>query len=271
MKGKYIILFLLASVLFSCGPSDAERAQLLVDEARLMVEDGQWRNARFLLDSVHGTYPKEVAKRRLAKALEDSIVYLEAQTTLQYADSMLPPLLEQADKLLKQFRYEKNDKYEDHGRYVHRLLNTGSNTSRNFLQAYVRDDRQTIVKSYYYGPKPMNQQTISLSSGDEIERFSGSNHAFEMEGWHEVMTMEDEPALRLLNFISAHMTSRLRVGGEGEKPTQTWVYYLNDKEKEALSQTYQLGWLMKDIRRLEQMSNTANAQIARFHRKKSEQ
>ena len=86
--------------------------------------------------------------------------------------------------------------------------------------------------------------------------------------YNEVMTMEDESALRLLNFISAHMTSRLRVGGEGEKPTQTWVYYLNDKEKEALSQTYQLGWLMKDIRRLEQMSNTANAQIARFHRKK---
>ena len=117
----------------------------------------------------------------------------------------------------------------------------------------------------------MQQRAISLSANDEIERFSGSNHAFEMEGWHEVMTMEDESALRLLNFISAHMAARLRVGGEGEKPTQTWVYYLNDKEKEALSQTYQLGWLMKDIRRLEQMSNTANAQIARFHRKNSEQ
>ena len=271
MKGKHIILFLLSCTLFSCGPSDAERAQQLVDEARLMVEDGQWRNARFLLDSVHYTYPKEVAQRRLAKALEDSVVYLEAQATLQYADSMLPPLLEQADKLLKQFRYDKNDNYEDHGRYVHRLLSTGSNTSRNFLQAYVRDDRQTIVKSYYYGPKPMQQRAISLSANDEIERFSGSNHAFEMEGWHEVMTMEDESALRLLNFISAHMAARLRVGGEGEKPTQTWVYYLNDKEKEALSQTYQLGWLMKDIRRLEQMSNTANAQIARFHRKNPEQ
>lgn len=271
MTKRIIILFLVASALFSCAPSDSECAQKLVNDARVLVQDGQWRTARFLLDSVHAVYPKEVAQRRLAKALEDSIVYLEAQATLQYADTMLPPLLEQADKLLKQFRYEKNDNYEDYGRYVHRLLNTGSNTSRNFLQAYVRDDRQTIVKSYYFGSRNVGQTAIILSAAGEEARFSGSNHAFEMEGWHEVMTMEDESALRLLNFISSHMSDRLRVGGEGSKPNNTWVYYLNDKEKEALSQTYQFGWLMKDIRRLEQMSNVANAQIARFQRKNSAQ
>ena len=271
MNKKLIISFLILGALVSCAPSDAERAQQLVNEAQSMVNDGQWRNARFLLDSVHATYPKEVAQRRLAKSLEDSIVYLEAQATLVYADTMLPPLLEQADKLLKQFRYEKNDKYEDYGRYVHRLLNTGSNTSRNFLQAYVRDDRQTTVKSYYFGSRNVGQTAIILSANGEEARFAGNNHAFEMEGWHEVMTMEDEAALRLLNFISSHMADRLRVGGEGSKPNNTWVYYLNDKEKEALSQTYQLGWLMKDIRRLEQMSNVANAQIARFQRKNSAQ
>jgi hypothetical protein len=45
------------------------------------------------------------------------------------------------------------------------------------------------------------------------------------------------------------------------------VYYLNDKEKEALSATYQLGFLMKDILRLEQMANTARNQIAHYERK----
>ena len=220
-----------------------------------------------MLDSVHATYPREVAQRRLAKALGDSITYLEAQSTLAYADSMLPPLLEQSDKLLKQFKYEKETQYEDKGRYVHRLLHTNSNTARNFLQAYVRDDRQTIVKSYYYGSHQVNQQQVTLSAQGEEVRFSGSNHAFEVEGWHEIMTLEDENALQLLNFISAHHSDRVRVHGAGLKPTHTWVYYLNDKEKEALSATYQLGFLMKDILRLEQMANTARNQIAHYERK----
>jgi hypothetical protein len=46
------------------------------------------------------------------------------------------------------------------------------------------------------------------------------------------------------------------------------VYYLNDKEKEALSQTYQLGWLMKDIKRIEQMQQVASRQITYYEQKK---
>lgn len=267
MKTKYIFILLLCPLLWACGPSDEECAQTLVNEAHTLVNNGQWRQARIVLDSVHSTYPKEVAQRRLAKALEDSIVYLEAQRTLVYADSMLPPLLEQSDKLIKQFKYEKNDKYEDKGRYVHQLLVTNSNTARNFLQAYVRDDRQTIVKSYYYGSYAVQQQEITLSAQGEEARFMGSNHAFELEGWHEIMTLEDDAALQLLNFISTHINTRIRVHGAGSKPTNTWVYYLNDKEKQALSATYQLGFLMKDILQLEQMSNTAQNQINRYERK----
>lgn len=254
-------------LMVACAPSDTEKAQVLVQQAQTLVDNGQWRQARIALDSVHATYPREVAQRRLAKALGDSITYLEAQSTLAYADSMLPPLLEQSDKLLKQFKYEKETQYEDKGRYVHRLLHTNSNTARNFLQAYVRDDRQTIVKSYYYGSYQVNQQQVTLSAQGEEVRFSGSNHAFEVDGWHEIMTLEDENALQLLNFISAHHSDRVRVHGAGLKPNHTWVYYLNDKEKEALSATYQLGFLMKDILRLEQMANTARNQIAHYERK----
>jgi hypothetical protein len=72
--------------------------------------------------------------------------------------------------------------------------------------------------------------------------------------------------LSLLNFISTHHSARIRVEGKGDKAHRNWVYYLNDKEKEALSDTYQLGFLMKDINRLEQMQRVANAQIERYLR-----
>ena len=104
MNTKIVYFSLCALLLVACAPSDTEQAQVLVQQAQTLVDNGQWRQARIVLDSVHATYPREVAQRRLAKALGDSITYLEAQSTLAYADSMLPPLLEQSDKLLKQFK-----------------------------------------------------------------------------------------------------------------------------------------------------------------------
>lgn len=264
-KSLLISCFVLALV--ACQPSDEQRAQSLVAEAQTLVDDGQWRQARIVLDSLHVTYPREVAQRRAAKALSDSITYLEAQATLAYVDTLLPPLLEQADKLLKRFKYEKNEKYEDNGKYVHRLLATNSNTARNFIQAYVLDNRVTVVKSYYYGSKQMNQASVTLSAEDETGVYYGDNHHFQEGAHYEIMTLNHDNSLALLNFISSHPQGRIRVEGKGDSANRNWVYYLNDKEKEALSDTYQLGWLMKDIQRLEQMQRTATAQIDRFVRK----
>lgn len=262
-----LVLPIMVAVLTACQPSEEQRASALVTEAQSLVENGQWRQARIVLDSLHKTYPKQVVQRRAAKALGDSITYMEAQRSVAYADSLLQLLLPQADELLRQFRYEKDDRYEDHGRYVSRLLATGSNTSRNFLQAYVRDDRMTIVKSFYYGAMSVGQQSLLLSANGEEVTFRGNNHSFNAEGWHEIMTLEDTDALQLLNFVSTHADSRVRVKGEGDAPDKAWVYYLTDKEKKALVQTYQLGFLMKDIRQLEEMLRVANAQVLHYESK----
>lgn len=265
MKKNIFITCCCAILLLACQPSEKQIAQQLVNNAKSLVDNGQWRQARIVLDSLHTFYPKQVEQRRIANALEDSITYLEAQRTLAYVDTILPPLLSQADQLIKLFKYEKNDKYEDYGKYVHRLLATNSNTSRNFLQAYVSDNRQTIVKSYYYGTYQVNQQTLRLQANGEETSFSGRNHHFQNGAHHEIMTLSEDNALALLNFINTHQNGKIRVEGVGNKPTHNWVYYLNNKEKQALSDTYQLGFLMKDINRLEQMQRVANAQINRYN------
>lgn len=265
MKKTFFVFF--ALVLVACQPSDEERAQLILTEAQALVEDGQWRHARIVLDSLHTTYPRLVAQRRQAKALSDSITYLEAQRTLTYVDTLLPPLMEQVDKLVKRFKYEKNEQYEDYGKYVHRLLVTNKNTARNFIQAYVLDNRHTVVRSYYYGSKQVCQQSLKISADGEERVYKGNNHHFQDGSHYEIMTLDDDNSLSLLNFVSTHGKKRIRIEGMGNKPSHTWIYYLNDKEKEALSDTYQLGWLMKDINRLEQMQRTAHAQIDRYNSK----
>ncbi len=250
-------LFLLAS----CGKSDAELAMERVEQARELVQTNQLNQAKIALDSVHVLYPREVPARRAAKSLSDSIVYIEAQRTLAYSDSMLNVLLPQVEPLLKQFRYEKNEKYEDEGKYVHYLLKTTSNTSRCYLQCYVSDQRKTTLKSYYFGNRPLNHERIILTANEMNIEQTGTHHGFEAEGWHEILTLNEENALQLLNFISAHKQDRIKVTLSGKSD---YIYYLQQNEKEALEQTYLLGILMRDIRRLEESINLANKQIARY-------
>ena len=251
--------------LTACTKAREERAAAShVSAAAELVEQHRYEAALQHLDSVHSLYPKQVAQRRLAKALKDTIVYLQSQQTLRYSDSLLQPLLPEADKLLKEFRYEKADAYEDHGHYVYRTLQTGWNTSRCFLQAYVSDDRQTYVKSYYYGAHPIHQTTLSLQCGEQEITLQGQNHAFEVEGWHEILTLEGDQALEVLNFISSHMSERIRVTANGQKPAAKAVYYLADTEKQALDRTYQLGLIMRDINQLEQQISLASKRIEHF-------
>lgn len=207
--------------------------------------------------------PSKVELLRAEKNRQDSIEYAQAQQTVRYSDSVLQTLLPQAAEQLKLFRYEKDSAFEDHGHYVHRLLVTNNNTSRNFLQAYVSDDRKTTVQCYYYGTNVQHQSHIRLSVGDAYIEKEGSNHAFEVEGWHEILTVESQDAIDILQFVNANESQRIRVTSVGNNNVQ---YYLNQSEKQALTDTYQLAVLMKDIDQLEKGIQFANLQIQKYQK-----
>lgn len=211
-----------------------------------------------------GNRPSKVEQMRLAKAESDSLKYLQAQQNLRYSDSLLQELLPQVDPLMKKFIYSKNEKAEDHGHYVHRLLQTTTNTSRNFIQAYVSDNRITSLQSYYYGVGQHRQQAIRLSVGEDYVEKEGSNHAFQAEGWHEILTIDDADAIQLLSFISCHVGERVRVESKGVRPV---VYYLSVQEQQALADTYQLAVLMRNIDALERAIHVADLQILKYEKK----
>lgn len=265
MKKLSVFLLFLALALSACAPSDKELASARVEEAHALLMDGSLNQALIVLDSVHLLYPKEVEVRREAKALQDTITYLQAQRNLIYFDSIHALLMPQVEPLLRAFRYEKNEKYESDGRFVHRLLNTDSNTSRCYLQAYVTENRHTIVKSYYAGSSRVDQTAFELAADGEVATFEGTNHSFESEGWHSLLTIEDDRALESLNFISSHPSARVRVAlYQSGKTSPATVYYLTDSERDALIATYQLGFLLSDIRQAEEQIRIANAQIEKY-------
>ena len=264
-------------LLISCnGLSDAEKAAVLVDSARSLVIAGQLNEAKIRLDSVHYSYPKCVAQRRLAKDLQDSVVFIEAQRTLTYSDSLLSTLQQQADPLLKKFAYEKQEQYEDHGRYVHRLLRTDNNLDRCYLQVYITDDYQAMVKSYYAGSSELLQSFIEMQAADDNQQFSGNEHHFTLPtspAYRSILSLPNDRSLELLNFVSSHMEDRIRInllGTRGSRSTN-YVYYLSDNEKTAIQDTYRLGILMMDIHKLEEAIRIANLQINKYQKNHCEE
>lgn len=208
--------------------------------------------------------PSRVEVLRAEKAAKDSTTYAHAVATVAYSDSLLPIRLQQADSLLTFFRYEKNEKAEDHGHYVHKMLVTGANTSRNFLQAYVSDNRRLSVQSYYYGSGAHDQYGVRIADGDLYVEVEGSNYAFDVEGRHEILTVTDDDALRLLAFVAERETARLKVTSLGKRTVQ---YILSDKEKRALADTYALALVMRDIDHLERAIHTARMQMDKYEKK----
>ena len=100
--------------------------------------------------------PSKAEQRRIEKHQQDSIALEEQQRSLTYYQSELEKLMPVADSLLPMFKYEKNEKYEDHGFYV---LN-----GRNGLRIKVRDDGKEPILIYQNGKR------IDTSNDPAMER-----------------------------------------------------------------------------------------------------
>lgn len=286
--GFALIICALSAILFSAckGDSPEQQARERVSQARTLIQENNLEAAKVQLDSVHILFRQQVDARREAKALQDTISLLEAERTAAYADSMLQTLLPQVDPLLKKFRYEKDDKYEDHGQYVSRLLQTTSNTERCFIQAYVCDNRLTRVKSYYYGSGTLIQNSVEfcLQPNEDCNTWQGSEHHFSTSsdseassssrnigGFHSILTLEGDPAIELLAFIASQPDAKVRVRLHGNnakgQSASPYTYVLSKNDKAALVETLQLATLFHDIHRLEDMLNTSQRRIETLNKK----
>ena len=76
--------------------------------------------------------PSRVKQYRAEKHYQDSVRLEEQVRSLAFYESQLDSLMPVSDSLIALFKYERNEKYQDHGYYV--------TNGRNGLRILVRDD-----------------------------------------------------------------------------------------------------------------------------------
>ena len=255
----WLLLPAVILVLISSCISDADRAACRIDTARGMIAEGRYSAAKLQLDTVDLLYPRCIEQRQQARHLKDTVMLLEAERTLQYNDSLLRQLQPKADSLVALFRYEKNEKYQSRGYYIHPALMSQNNVSGCFLQAEVGDDTQLVIRSFYFGNVELDHTLIRISAGDDYANLTGSNHHFYADGHHEITTCMSEHCAEALRFVAGRVEDKVTVvlGSDNKRHS----YTLTAANKKALAQTLELFYALTDIKRLEQTISFANSQI----------
>lgn len=109
--------------------------------------------------------PSRVDQYRAEKHERDSVSLMDQQRSLTYYEAQLDSLLPVSDSLIALFKYEKNDKYQDHGNYVQ--------TMPSGLRILVRDDGQELL--LYRNGKRQAYPDLSLK-GREQESVDRAQH-----------------------------------------------------------------------------------------------
>ena len=210
-----------------------------------------------------------VNKRKIAATLEDTIIRRESSRTLAYCDSILPIKQHEADSIQKNFRFEKNTTYQQVGNYVYKSQITENNTNRSYIKAYLNENADFYLVSNYCGSKiehtNLNVSTYEIFvQTDTILTNNSANHSFIDGGicWESITFKNDEDK-GVASFITQNSSQKIKVSLRGKK---SYVYYLLETDKKAISETYRLWVVKKDVLKLQTEIIKANNRIKRINK-----
>ena len=268
IKGVFFIL-LTFSLLISC---DSRKKQEKLADARLkvieqLISKNSLNAAKIQIDSIHLLFPRLVNKRRIAAALEDTIVRRESSRTLAYCDSILPKKQHEFDSIQKNFRFEKDKIYQETGNFIYKTQQTESNANRIYLKTYVSENADLFLISNYCGGK-LEHTTVEVTSADlfahtdTIDTSDPNYHSFTDGGqrW-EVVTFKNDAGKDVASFIAQYSKQQIKVILPGKK---NYAYYLDESDKKAIVETYHLWVVKKDVVKLQKEIKKATSKIERI-------
>jgi hypothetical protein len=268
IRGIFFIL-LTFGLLLSCDSRQKQEklADIRLKHIEKLISQDSLNAAKIQIDSIHLLFPRLVNKRRIAAALEDTIVRRESSRSLAYCDSILPKKQHEADSIQKNFRFEKDKIYQETGNYIYKTQQTEGNITRTYLKAYVNENADLFLISNYCGGK-IEHTSVEVASNelfahtDTIDTSDPSYHSFTNAGlrW-EVVTFKNNAGKDVASFIAQYTTKKIKVILHGKK---NYIYYLADSDKKAILETYHFWIVKKDVVGLQKEIKKATSKIERI-------
>lgn len=258
MGNRFSVLlsFCAAVFLFSCEESIEGRAMLLLEEARQASDAGNYNSAKMLIDSISVAYPKAYKTRREAELLRRSVMLVEKERDVRFHNSSLESLLMQKDSLLKEFDFNKDSHYQDMGYYTVPSQSIKLNPFNNFLRAYVKENGDTYLTSFYRGKRIAHYQ-VRISAEDsfvECDKPFLSRSYKESGVYNERRDFKYGSDAGLMDFVSSSGGPfKVELTGEYGK----YEYTLRYEDAVAITQILELSVVLKAIEETTAMRDEA--------------
>lgn len=269
-----IILIIIFVFFASCDSRQKleKQADIRLKHVEELIEINSYNAAKIEIDSIHSLFPRLINKRRIAAAFEDTIARRESTRNLAYCDSILPFKQHETDSIQKNFRFEKDNKYQDFGNFVFKTQQTESNASRTYIKTYVDENADFYLISNYCGGN-IQHTSVEVAANDlfaHTDTLKTSNpafHSFDDGGAHwETLTFKNEAEKGVAAFIAQNSSMKIKVVLHAKK---SYVYYLSDADKKAIKETYNLWIVKKDVAQLQKEIRKAHLILERIKREKS--
>ncbi|HIZ27024.1 hypothetical protein [Barnesiella sp. An55] len=250
-KHLYLWLCSCVTLLLACGDSSRD-ASTQYEKALQLFKAGQYESAKNAIDSIEQLYPKAFKQIKEGMLLMCRIKQKESERNLLYIDSVLKVRQSELETAKKDFRFEKDAKYQTEGNYVYNKLPKQSAITRSQLKVLVTEHGQMQLASVYYGSAPLKHSSIRVTLPDKskaetlaIGYDGANNYRFTDNGkYTEIVTYKDGQCSAVASLIADNTDKNITLTYLGGS---RYTLTLDPLTREAVKATRHLYNLIRSV------------------------
>lgn len=267
---KGLLMMCLCCTLFSCNDTE-KKAEEKLQAARHAFEQGNYNEAKILIDSIKTLYPKAFDVRRAGIGLMQEIELKEQERSLLYLDSMLQAKQQVFDAIKSKYVFEKDAEYQNIGHYLHPSQVIEKNLHRSFLRFQVDENGIMSMTSIYCGFRNIHHIAVKVIAPDgSFAETPASKDSYETTDLGEKIEKADYKMGEdgnVMGFLYLNKDRNIKVQYRGEHPYST---AMSPTDRQALADVYELAQLLSSISEIKKNMEEANLKIGFVKRKMEE-
>lgn len=267
---KVIFLACLCCTLFACEDVEKKAGEKL-QSAREAFEQGNYSEAKVLIDSIKVLYPKAFETRRAGIGLMQEVELKEQERSLVYLDSMLQIKQQDFDAIKSKFTFEKEVEYQKIGYYLHPSQVIEKNLHRSFLRFQVDENGIMSMTSIYCGARNIHHVAVKVIAPDgSFAETPASKDSYETTDLGEKIEKADYRMGEdgnVMGFLYLNKDKSIKVDYLGERSYSTTM---SVTDRQAVSSVYELAQILTSITEIKKNMEEANLK-KEFIKKKMEE
>lgn len=267
---KLILFACISCMLFSCEDVEKKAGEKL-QAARNAFEQGNYNEAKILIDSIKILYPKAFETRRAGIGLMQEVELQEQEKSLVYLDSMLQTKQKEFDAIKSKYTFEKDAEYQKIGNYLHPSQVIEKNLHRSFLRFQVNEKGEMSMTSIYCGPRNIHHIAVKVIAPDgSFAETPASKDSYETTDLGEKIEKADYKLGEdgnVMAFINLNKDKNIKVNYLGEHP---YSITMSPTDRQALASVYELAQLLSSITEINKNIEEAKLKIEFVKKKMAE-